>query len=170
MDWACKRWREPCRAEMKVQSNHPFSTSCLNHTRPSIPIPSFSKSIISPYMYQRDLMKNSTIEAYYPPVTPKTLPLKSKHSDGFDGYSAPVTPQSPWTPKQGISYVPMKIRDITTGPGRITFTGRIVNFREMEHTSKSATAAKALLKMTVTDETGAIEVSSSHLFYHRCLG
>jgi hypothetical protein len=109
-------------------------------------------------MYQRDLMKNSTIEAYYPLVTPRTLPHKSRHSDGFDGYNTPVTPQSPWTPKQGISYVSVKIRDITTGPGRITFTGRIANFREMEHTSKSATAARVLFKMTVTDETGAIEV------------
>jgi hypothetical protein len=100
--------------------------------------------------------QNSTIQSFFPPV-----PSKKRRVNEL-----PTPPTTPWTPKDGITYQQVKIGEIKPGPGRITFSGRVANYREVEKNNKLATAAKVLLRMTLADETGAIdvEISLQHLF------
>lgn len=103
-----------------------------------------------------------TIQSFFPTVPgpknlSKTPPINNRYSDGFDGILE--SPATPWTPKRGGTYVPTKIGLINTGPGRISFIGRVANFREVEKSSKVDTAAKVLLRMALADDTGVIEVS-----------
>jgi len=99
-----------------------------------------------------------TIQSFFSPIPSKSTSAKRKHlHDGFDDIPPPAPP-SPWTPKSGIDYTAAKIGAIKPGPGRITFTGRVANFREQERNPRAATAAKVLLRMALMDDTGVIDV------------
>jgi hypothetical protein len=95
---------------------------------------------------------NPTIQSYFPLVPKPITPPKNKR---------PPTPppSSPWTPQSGKTYTTTKIGSIEAGPKRICFTGRIANFREQEKNSKKENAARLLIRMTIADETGVIDVS-----------
>ena len=57
-----------------------------------------------------------------------------------------------------IEYARTDIVDLHPGPGCVTVTGRIVNFHEQGHTSKSPLAAKGSFKVIVKDDTGPLKV------------
>jgi len=117
--------------------------------------------------------KSHTIQNYFTPVP---TPSKShRFRDGFDGENDKVAedprpPAIPWAPKSGVVYTPIKIGAIKSGPGRITFTGRVANFRDVEKNSKQATAARVLLRMTLMDETGVIDVADLAPYLPYCTG
>lgn len=107
--------------------------------------------------------KSHAIQNYF---TPLPTPSKTHHlRDGFDGEDDDIVEdapplRSPWAARSGITYTPTKIGEIKPGPGRITFTGRVANFRDVEKNSKQATAAKVLLRMALMDGTGVVDVSN----------
>jgi hypothetical protein len=92
--------------------------------------------------------QSSTIQSFFPPS-----PSKKRRINEM-----PTPPTTPWAPKDGVTYQQVKIGMIKPGPGRITFSGRVANYREVEKNNKLATAAKILLRMTMADETGSIDV------------
>jgi hypothetical protein len=107
-----------------------------------------------------------TIESFFPRIESPSGNKNQNHNRHRDGFtdaemadlSPPATSQV-WAPKDGKGYRAVKIGEISPGAGRVKFTGRIGNLREHENKSKSVSAAKVLLRLTVMDETGAIEVS-----------
>ncbi|KAI5777217.1 hypothetical protein EDC01DRAFT_760202 [Geopyxis carbonaria] len=104
------------------------------------------------------MAKGHSIDDFFLPITPpKNKPVSTiKPGDGFEPEE--LLP-APWTPKPGRVYKPMKIAALRSGlNGSIMFTGRIVNFRDHERTTKSPTSAKLLLQITLQDDTGAIDV------------
>ncbi|KAI5820196.1 hypothetical protein BZA77DRAFT_349616 [Pyronema omphalodes] len=94
---------------------------------------------------------NPTIQSFFPLVPKPITPPKNKHLPT-------PPPSSPWTPQSGKTYKTTKIGSIEPGPKRICFTGRIANFREQEKNSKKENAARLLIKMTIADETGVIDI------------
>ncbi|KAA8912487.1 hypothetical protein FN846DRAFT_933308 [Sphaerosporella brunnea] len=93
--------------------------------------------------------QNSTIQAFFPPAPSKKRRIIE---------DLPASPAKSWSLPAGIVYKQVKIGQIQPGPGRITFTGRVANYREVEKNSKLATAAKILLRMALMDETGSIDI------------
>jgi hypothetical protein len=63
----------------------------------------------------------------------------------------------PWIPRQ--EYTEQNIGDVVSGPGRVTFTGRVVNLFEMQMPSKMPRAAKGFVKAILKDDTGALVVT-----------
>jgi hypothetical protein len=102
--------------------------------------------------------RSTAIQAFFSPIS------STKKRRICDEISTPLT--APWSPKTGSVYRKVKIAEVQPGPRRITFTGRVANYREVEKNNKLATAAKVLLRMALTDSTGAIDVTlSSYLFF-----
>lgn len=97
------------------------------------------------------------IEAFFPPIPKPTPPQRKRKADDGPDEPAP-SPPSPWTPQPGSTYAATAIGAIKAGSGRITFTGRVANFREQERSSKAAAAAKVLLKMALMDDSGVVDV------------
>ncbi|KAL7266342.1 hypothetical protein RUND412_011114 [Rhizina undulata] len=63
-----------------------------------------------------------------------------------------------WFPPKGIVYTKQPISALKMGRTNIYFTGRIANYNEQDTKSGSTTGAKKLLKLTVKDSMGAVEV------------
>lgn len=135
-----------------TDSPSPFfrpSCDCISGLLIPIPIPATAPAAPSAVMSKRP---NPTIQSYFSLVPKPITPPKNKR---------PPTPppSSPWTPQSGKSYKTTKIGSIEAGPKRIFFTGRVANFREQEKNSKKENAARLLIRMTIADETGVIDVS-----------
>ncbi|KAF2725848.1 hypothetical protein K431DRAFT_259573 [Polychaeton citri CBS 116435] len=111
-----------------------------------------------------DNTNNTSIQAFFALTRAHTLSRQtlSFNHDG-DGFTSQEVREavrseqvSVWHPTGEYSNV--NIGEVTPGPGRVTFMGRVANIYDIMHTPKSEKAAKGGLKICVKDSTAAITV------------
>ena len=154
-----------------------------------LPLPAKQSSILdthqttNPPSYSASNLKRAwkmpshfpSIQSFYKPTsTPRpssTTPHSNQASTTInsslttsDGFTASEMTSNlsqdltPWTPRQ--EYEEVEIAELTPGPGRVSFMGRVVNFYPQPMASKKEVAAKGYIKALVKDDSGAVAVSS----------
>ena len=114
-------------------------------------MPSKTPSIQSFFQPDQTLIKSRK------PSSPPTV-----IGDGFTAaeVDATIHPRSlpKWQP--GGTYDEADIGSLTHGPRCLALMGRVVNFYDRQFPNNKPGAAKGLLKLSVKDDTGVIEVST----------